>query len=111
MVKMNTLHTVKPHTDKVKTTMPKLQASRIAKRGFGLVLLAMSASVFIQMIPLVYIFIGGLLGLPADAKLTSMDGAIWLLTCVTAMLIAVYGFIAWTKYVWGRFVNAPATKS
>ena len=119
MVKLHTLPTAKPHTDKATksgqkgqmTSLAKLQMGRFAKSAFGLVLLVMSASVFVQVIPLVYIFIGGLLGLPADAKLNTMDGGIWVLTCVTTMLIAVYGFIAWSKYVWNRFVRFEPTKS
>lgn len=76
-------------------------------RAIGAFFMLISVSFFVQIIPLVYVFTGAYLSIPADAKIGDMDTMVWLLTCVTIMLIAVYGFIQWMKWLWNRFILNP----
>ncbi|MGX1195852.1 hypothetical protein [Metabacillus sp. SLBN-84] len=85
-----------------------VQKKTFATKAFGAFLLAMSTSVFVQGIPLMFVFIGAYLGVPADAAAGDMDTMVWLLTSVTMMILAVYGFIKWMKFLWRRFITNPA---
>lgn len=76
-------------------------------RAIGAFFLLMSVSLFVQVIPLIYVFTGAYLSIPTDAEIGDMDTMVWLLTCVTIMLIAVYGFIQWMKWLWNRFIINP----
>lgn len=87
-------------------TVP-MHKNTFASKVLGAIILSMSLSVFVQGVPLMYVFIGGLLGLPADAKIGSVDTMIWILTSVTMMLLSLYTFIAWMKFVWRRFITNP----
>lgn len=93
----------KPSTNK---TVPMNKKSFVT-RALGVIFLAISVSVFVQGIPLLYVFLGAYLGVPADAKVSNMDTMIWLLTCLTMMILALYAFISWTKFLWRRFIANP----
>lgn len=82
---------------------------KFATRVFGAFLLAMSVSVFAQGIPLLFVFIGAYLGVPAEATINDMDTMVWLLTSITMMVVAVYAFITWMKFVWSRFITNPTS--
>jgi hypothetical protein len=77
------------------------------RKTIGLALLVISASVFIQGIPLMFVFIGAYLGVPADATIGNMDTMIWLLTCVTMMVLVLYAFLTWMKCLWRQFMAKP----
>lgn len=100
--------TKKAQTPKVtgNKTVP-MNKNTFALKGLGFILLAMSLSVFVQAVPLMYIFIGGYLGIPADARVGNMDTMVWILTSVTMMILTLYAFITWMKFVWRRFITNP----
>lgn len=95
-----------PHTPSTNKTVPMHKKS-FATRALGVFFLAISASVFVQAIPLMYVFIGAYLGVPADATVSQMDTLVWLLTSFTMMILAVYAFISWMKFLWRRFITNP----
>ena len=104
------------NTMKKKADVRKFPESKIALttgkkfaiRALGAFILAMSVSVFAQGIPLLFVFIGAYLGVPADATINDMDTMVWVLTSVTMMIVAVYAFITWMKFVRRRFIAKPA---
>lgn len=77
-----------------------------ALKALGAFIMAMSVSVFVQAVPFMFLFIGAYLGIPADAPI-NMDTMVWLLTSVTMMILAVYGFILWMKFLWRKFMDRP----
>lgn len=95
---------VTPINQNVDTHTNTSMSSKITTRIIGLITLGMSTSMFVQGLPFLFIFLGGMMGIPTDAKFTSIDTVIWLLTSVAMMIVAVYVFITWMKYVWRRFV-------
>lgn len=96
-----------PHLSPVNPIAPTNRNTFLTKT-VGVILLSFSLSVFIQGVPLMFVFIGAYLGVPVDAKVGNMDTMIWLLTSVTMMLLALYGFITWMKFLWRRFITNPA---
>ena len=97
---------VKPSAEKASIPVFKRPSVR---KAIGLALLVASASVFVQGLPLMYIFIGVYMGVPTDTTMGNMDSMVWLLTSVTLSAIAVYGFVKWMKFLFNRFVKkAPA---
>jgi hypothetical protein len=87
-------------------TVP-MNKNTFTSKVLGIILLSMSLSVFVQAVPLMYIFIGGYLGVPSDAKIGSMDTMVWILTSVTMMILSLYTFITWMKFLWRRFITNP----
>ncbi|MCR6108736.1 hypothetical protein HXA34_20780 [Salipaludibacillus agaradhaerens] len=87
-------------------TSPKPKKNVLTKL-FGVCLLIASLSVFAQGIPLMFVFIGAYLGVPADAVIGNMDTMIWLLTSVTMLILSVYAFVSWMKFLWRRFIIDP----
>jgi hypothetical protein len=96
----------KSHLSPVNYT-PSTSTNTFVPRGLGAILLAISLSVFTQGVPLMFVFIGAYLGVPADAKVGNMDTMVWLLTSVTMMFLVLYGFISWMKFLWRRFITNP----
>ena len=90
-----------------KASTPTLKKPFVRK-AIGVTAILLSTSIFVQGIPLLYVFLGAYLGVPADAKIGDMDSMIWLLTCVTLMPLAVYGFVKWVKYLANRFFKTPS---
>ncbi|MBD7970315.1 hypothetical protein [Paenibacillus gallinarum] len=83
------------------------KASLFMTRVFGIFTLGLSVSLFVQLVPFVFLFVAGYIGIPADKSLNNMNSMVWILTCVTIMLVIVYGFIAWMKFVWRRLISQP----
>lgn len=96
------------HLSPVNHTAAPSNTKPFLSKGLGAIILAISLSVFMQGIPLMFVFIGAYLGVPADAKVSNMDTMVWLLTSVTMMLLALYTFIAWMKFLWRKFITNPA---
>ncbi|WP_078598688.1 hypothetical protein [Evansella clarkii] len=88
------------------TALPKPK-KHLLTRMFGALLLLVSGSMFMQGIPLMFVFIAAYLGIPADATVGGIDTMVWLLTSVTMMVLAIYVFIVWIKFIWGRFITNP----
>lgn len=80
-------------------------------RAVGVFTLGMSVSLFVQLVPFVFLFVAGYIGVPADKTLDNMNSMVWILTCVTIMLVTVYGFIAWMKFVWRHLISQPKSIS
>lgn len=78
--------------------------SKLFMRLIGCLGLLATTSLLVQGIPLLFIFLGGMMGIPADANINTMDTMIWLLTCVTMMMFVLYVSIAWLKFLWNRFI-------
>lgn len=76
-------------------------------RAVGIFTLGMSVSLFVQLVPFVFLFVAGYIGVPADKTLNNMNSMVWILTCITIMLVTVYGFIAWMKFVWRSLISQP----
>jgi hypothetical protein len=76
-------------------------------RVFGFISLALSVSLFVQLVPFLFLFVAGYIGVPADKSLNNMNSMVWILSCVTIMLVTVYGFIAWMKFLWRRLIIQP----
>lgn len=95
------------HLTPVNPVVTNTKTSPFLSRGLGAILLAMSLSVFAQGIPLMFVFIGAYLGVPAEAKIGDMDTMVWLLTSLTMMILVLYAFISWMKFLWRRFVTNP----
>lgn len=87
----------------VKELPKQSKGSRFAAYFAGVALVLFSVSVFIQFVPLMYVFIGAYLGIKADATIGSIDSIVWILTSLTLMLIVVYGFIRWMTFLTKRF--------
>ncbi|MCC2248987.1 hypothetical protein JUJ52_03315 [Virgibacillus sp. AGTR] len=101
---------VQAHKSPVTNTLPMTKPKhKLATRILGVIFLTMSVSVFAQGIPLMFVFIGAYLGIPTDATVGEMDTMVWLLTSVTMMILAVYAFLAWMKYLWRIFITNPKT--
>ncbi|MCL6663441.1 hypothetical protein [Paenibacillus amylolyticus] len=83
------------------------KVSLFMTRAVGIFTLGMSLSLFVQLMPFVYLFVAGYIGVPADKSLDNMNSMVWILTCVTIMLVTVYGFIAWMKFVWRCLIKQP----
>lgn len=81
--------------------------SRYMIRTTGAFFLALSVSIYAQLVPLLFVFIGAYLGIPSDASMNDMDSMIWLLTSITMMILSIFAFIAWIKFVWRRFITDP----
>ena len=98
-------HTQQTHTDKITAVAThRTASSKITPRILGVGILAMSLSVFVQSVPLLFVFLGGILGVHPDAKASDMDTMVWLLTSVTMMVLSLYVFIRWIRYVGRRFI-------
>lgn len=95
-----------PHVLPVNHIVPTNKNTFLSK-VLGAIFLSLSLSVFIQGVPLMFVFIGAYLGVPAEARVGDMDTMIWLLTSVTMMLLALYTFITWMKFLWRRFITNP----
>lgn len=76
-------------------------------RAVGVILLGVSTSIYVQVLPLVFVFLGGYMRLPLKGSATIMDLSIWILTCVGILIPSIYAFITWMKFVWKRFVRNP----
>lgn len=87
----------------VKELPKQSKGSRFGAYLTGVALVLFSVSVFMQAVPLMYVFIGAYLGLPADATIGSVDSIVWILTSLTLMLLVVYGFIRWMTFLTKRF--------
>lgn len=83
------------------------KGSLFMTRAFGILSIGISFSVFVQLIPFLFLFLAGYIGVPADKSLNNMNSMVWILTCVTIMLVTVYGFIAWMKFLWRRLISQP----
>lgn len=116
--KFKTKHTdnqeVKNQTDSQKTMDTKENENNIKNnvkksvvRALGVFLLGASVSIYVQALPLVFVFLGGYMRLPSDGSATIMDLSIWILTCVGILIPSIYVFIVWMKFVWRRFVKNP----
>lgn len=77
----------------------------IVQKAIGLVLLLVSVSVFAQGIPFMFLFIAAYMGLPVDATVGDMNSVVWLLTSVTMMIVALYAFHKWSKFLVARFIS------
>ena len=98
---------LKNHTKQKDRPIPIGQNKFIGSRIFGMFVLVMSAGLFVQALPLVYVFIGVYLGLPAEVSFTDMDTLVWMLTSISMMILILYAFITWMKFIWRRFVKHP----
>lgn len=116
--KFKTKHTdnqeVKNQTDSQETmdvkeseSTTKNNVKKSVLRAVGVFLLGASISIYVQALPLVFVFLGGYMRLPSDGSATIMDLSIWILTCVGILIPSIYVFIVWMKFVWQRFVRNP----
>lgn len=76
-------------------------------RVIGLVVIVMSATMYVQLVPLVMVFIGGYMGIQSGEVTLNMDLMIWLITGIALVVPMIYIFIQWMKYIWSRFVTTP----
>lgn len=76
-------------------------------RALGVMLLTLSAAVYLQLVPLTLVMLGGYLGVQPDAGLNNMDTLIWGITGFAVVVPMVWVFIKWVKYIWGRFIVQP----
>lgn len=76
-------------------------------RAIGLVVIVMSAAMYVQLVPLVMVFTGGYMGIQSGEVTLNMDLMIWLITGVALVVPMIYIFIQWMKYIWSRFVTTP----
>lgn len=83
------------------------KGSLFVTRAFGFISLGISFSLFVQLVPFLFLFVAGYIGIPADKSLNNMNSMVWILTCVTIMFVTVYGFIAWMKFLWRRLICQP----
>lgn len=93
------------HFPESQTAMTPMK--KISTRVFGVVILGVSLSLFVQALPFMYIFLGAYIGVPTDASVSDMDTMVWLLTSATMMILALYVFVTWMKYAWYRFMMNP----
>ncbi|OMF76777.1 hypothetical protein [Paenibacillus glucanolyticus] len=87
------------------------KASVFVSRAVGVFTLGISVSLFVQLVPFVFLFLAGYIGVPADKSLNNLNSMVWILTSVTVMIVTVYGFIAWMKFVWHRLISRPKSFS
>lgn len=99
-----------PHTDRNKFN---INFRKWVSTATGLLALFLSVTVYMQALPMVFVFSGGFMGIPSDATMNDVDSVIWLFTSFALMLVSVYGFIAWAKYLFGKFISniAPIFQS
>ncbi|WP_145142329.1 hypothetical protein [Paenibacillus sp. Y412MC10] len=83
------------------------KGSLFMTRAVGVFTLGISISFFVQLLPFVFLFVAGYIGVSANKSLNDMNSMVWILTCVTIMLVTAYGFIAWMKFVWRRLISQP----
>lgn len=76
-------------------------------RALGLLILGFSASLYIEGLPIVFVFLTGYVGVRLDAKLSTVGSGLWLLSCIGVMLPLLYVFLAWIRFVWHRFLVHP----
>lgn len=76
-------------------------------RVIGLIAVAFTFAMFVQVVPLLLVFTGGILGIAADSPVQSVDGVIWILTSISLLIPLVYFLIQWVKYLCVRFVVRP----
>lgn len=96
------------HLSPVNQPATPASTNTFLSKGLGAILLVISLSMFMQGVPLMFVFIGAYLGVPADATVGNMDTMVWLLTSVTMMFLALYSFITWVKFLWRKFITNPA---
>lgn len=81
---------------------------RIASRILGVGLLILSFAVYLQLVPLSLVLVGGMMGLGADDPVVSADGVVWILSSAAMLAPMVYFFIRWVQYLWVRFIRRPS---
>lgn len=73
-------------------------------RMFGIILILASLSIYMQFVPMLFIFTGAYIGIPKDTVIGNMDSVVWILTSITFMILSLYVYIAWLLYAWRRFI-------
>ncbi|KQY91001.1 hypothetical protein ASD24_24715 [Paenibacillus sp. Root52] len=103
-----TLNLVPSPDDNVSASEPSMsKTTLIMTRVVGIITVGLSVSLFVQLIPFVFLFIAGYVGIQPTASLNNMNAMVWILSCVTIMLVTVYGFITWMKFIWRRLISQP----
>ncbi|MGC6586659.1 hypothetical protein ACPV3A_17030 [Paenibacillus sp. Dod16] len=111
--KFNVVSTQKALEDDILTSgEPRMsKAAMFVSRSVGVFTLGISVSLFVQLVPFIFLFLAGYIGVPADKSLNNLNSMVWILTSVTVMIVTVYGFITWMKFVWHRLINQPKSFS
>lgn len=76
-------------------------------RSFGLFLIFLSFGLYAQLVPLTLVFVGGMVGIGADADIVTTNGVVWVLSSLVLLAPMVYFFIRWVQYLWMRLVLRP----
>lgn len=85
-------------------------------RLVGLFILLFGAIVYVQILPVIFAFIGILIGIPATGAVGSiasipwsfvMNLGIWLLTSAGALVLLTKAYCKAARTVWVRFVQKP----
>lgn len=80
------------------------KAERFAISMLSLLFVAVSIGVYIQLLPLVYVFLGAMMGLSPDVKIGQMDLVVWAMTCIGVTLPLSYLLIRICRYLWRHMV-------
>lgn len=73
-------------------------------RVFGLFLMTLVSVIYVQLVPLLLIFLGGYMGIPVDAGINSMDTMIWILASLAMIGPLLYGYIKIITKIWHRMI-------
>lgn len=74
-------------------------------RTLGSVILLVSTGVFLQTLPILFIFAGAYLGIPATIDYANTDTLVWLLTSTGILVLSLYGYIVYIKGIWNFFMK------
>lgn len=76
----------------------------IGTKVFGVSIITVSFATMVQILPLLFVFVGAYMGLQPNVSLGHIDAVIWALTCVSVLVVALYVYINCLKYVWLKMV-------
>ena len=82
-----------------------LVVKRIMRRIVGFTIISVTFGMYIQALPIIFVFLGSMIGVYADTIYDDANTIVWVLTSVGLMAPTIYALIRWCQYIWSDFIK------
>lgn len=91
--------------DEKSTKKLNIDIKRVGFIVAGVVFILTSLSLYVQAVPLLYVFVGGYVGVAFQGTPNTTDLMVWAFASLSVLVPTVYGFIQWIRFLYRRFIG------